>query len=101
MPELEVERISLLMDGSVSIVGLTCAVDDLQITYFVSRGDLFDPANWEVDLAGLAVAADLAGVDDLGRPAQVGHGPEHRVPRDAARPLRRLRDHDLRRLRRG
>ncbi|HSC90825.1 MAG TPA: DUF6603 domain-containing protein [Gaiellaceae bacterium] len=62
MPQQRVERISLLMDGSVSLFGLTCAVDDLQITYLVSRGDFFNPGNWEVDLAGLAVSADLAGL---------------------------------------
>lgn len=62
MPQQRVERISLLMDGSVSLFGLTCAVDDLQITYLVSRGDFFNPTNWEVDLAGLAVSADMAGL---------------------------------------
>ena len=50
------------MDGSVSMFGLTCAVDDLQITYIVGNGDFFDPASWAVDLAGLAVSADMAGV---------------------------------------
>lgn len=57
-----IERISLLMDGSVSMFGLTCAVDDLQITYFTADGDFFDAGNWKVDLAGLAVAANMAGV---------------------------------------
>jgi hypothetical protein len=66
MPQRRVERVSLLMDGSVSLFGLTCAVDDLQITYLVSRGDFFNPANWEVDLAGLAVSADLAGLSVSG-----------------------------------
>ena len=62
MPNGRVERIALLMDGSVSMFGLTCAVDDLQITYLVSNGDFFDPHNWAVDLAGLAVSANMAGV---------------------------------------
>ena len=62
MPNGRVERVSLLMDGSVSMFGLTCAVDDLQITYLVSNGDFFDPHNWAVDLAGLAVSANMAGV---------------------------------------
>jgi len=75
MPEQQVERVSLLMDGSVSIVGLTCAVDDLQITYFVSRGDFFNPANWEVDLAGLAVSADLAGATISGGLLKSGTAP--------------------------
>ncbi|UNK57357.1 hypothetical protein MNQ95_14675 [Pseudoxanthomonas daejeonensis] len=60
------ERISLLMDGSVSMFGLTCTVDDLQITYFAGNDDFFNPANWQVDLAGLAVSADMAGVSLAG-----------------------------------
>ena len=66
MPQGRVERISLLMDGSVSMFGLTCAVDDLQITYLVTNGDFFNPNNWAVDLAGLAVSADMAGVTIAG-----------------------------------
>jgi large repetitive protein len=62
MPNGRVERVSVLMDGSVSMFGLTCAVDDLQITYIVANGDFFDPGNWAIDLAGLAVSADMAGV---------------------------------------
>jgi large repetitive protein len=66
MPQGRVERISLLMDGSVSMFGLTCAVDDLQITYLVTNGDFFNPNNWAVDLAGLAVSANMAGVTIAG-----------------------------------
>src|SRR6185369_13006223 len=49
-------------DGSVSMFGLTCAVDDLSITYIASNNDFFSPASWAVDLAGLAVSANMAGV---------------------------------------
>ncbi|MGE0100786.1 MAG: DUF6603 domain-containing protein [Blastocatellales bacterium] len=66
MPNGRLERISLLMDGSISLFGLTCAVDDLQITYLVSNGDFFNADNWAVDLAGLAVSADMAGVTIAG-----------------------------------
>jgi len=66
MPSGRVERVSLLMDGSVSMFGLTCAVDDLQITYITANGDFFNPANWAVDLAGLAVSANMAGVTIAG-----------------------------------
>ncbi len=66
MPNGHLERVSLLMDGSVSMFGLTCAVDDLQITYFVSRGDVFNASNWSVDLAGLAISANMAGVTIAG-----------------------------------
>src|SRR6478735_9953382 len=46
--------------------GLTCAVDDLEITYIVSNGAFFDPKSWAVDLAGLAVSANMAGVSLVG-----------------------------------
>ncbi len=102
MPTQRIDSVSLFLDGSVSLFGLTCAVDDLQITYLVSKDDFFNPASWEIDLAGLAVSADMSGRHDRRRPAQVDVADgRHRVPRDAARPLRRLRHHDLRRLRRG
>ncbi|WP_367280534.1 DUF6603 domain-containing protein, partial [Ramlibacter sp.] len=66
MPQGRLERISLLLDGSVSMFGLTCAVDDLQITYVVGNNDFFNPASWAIDLAGLAVSADMAGVSIAG-----------------------------------
>jgi hypothetical protein len=66
MPSGRVERVSLLMDGSVSMFGLTCAVDDLQITYITTDGDFFNAANWSVDLAGLAVSANMAGITIAG-----------------------------------
>ncbi len=65
-PTGPLQSISLLMDGRVSVFGLTCAVDDLQITYFTTQGDIFNPASWAVDLGGLAVSADLAGVSIAG-----------------------------------
>jgi len=66
MPQGRLERISLLMDGSVSMFGLTCAVDDLQLTYIVGNNDFFNPASWAIDLAGLAVSANMAGVSIAG-----------------------------------
>lgn len=61
--EDDLERISLLLDGRVSIFGLTAAVDDLQLTYVVaSDASPFDPSRWNVDLAGLAISADMGGV---------------------------------------
>ncbi len=62
MPQQRVDSISLFLDGSVSMFGLTCAVDDLQITYLVSKNDFFNPASWDIDLAGLAVSADMSGI---------------------------------------
>src|SRR5690606_32137438 len=50
--EDDLERISLLLDGRVSVFGLTAAVDDLQLTYVVaSDASPFDPSRWSVDLA--------------------------------------------------
>ncbi|MEJ8848347.1 DUF6603 domain-containing protein [Variovorax rhizosphaerae] len=66
MPNGKLERVSLLMDGSVSMFGLTCTVDDLQITYITANGDFFNPNNWAIDLAGLAVSANMAGVSIAG-----------------------------------
>ena len=66
MPAGRIERVSVLMDGSVSMFGLTCAVDDLQITYFTGDGDFFNAQNWKVDLAGLAVSANMGGVTIAG-----------------------------------
>ncbi len=77
MPAGKLERVSLLMDGSVSLFGLTAAVDDLQITYFTADGNFFDAHNWKVDLAGLAVSANMAGVSLAGGLLkQVSHTPQ-------------------------
>ncbi|MFL5937814.1 MAG: DUF6603 domain-containing protein [Gaiellaceae bacterium] len=75
MPQHKVDRVSLLFDGSVSLFGLTCAVDDLEITYIASRGDFFNPDNWDVDLAGLAVSADMAGLKIAGGLLKSGTAP--------------------------
>ncbi|MFT3666668.1 DUF6603 domain-containing protein [Piscinibacter sp.] len=74
-PQGRLERISLLMDGSVAMFGLSCAVDDLQITYTVGNDDFFNPASWTVDLAGLAVSADMAGVSIAGGLLKQGTAP--------------------------
>ncbi len=101
MPNQRVESISLLMDGSVSMFGLTCAVDDLQITYFTADGDFFNPANWSVDLAGLAVSADMAGLVISGGLLKQESAAGIEYLGMLLGPLRRVRHHHLRRLRRG
>jgi hypothetical protein len=95
MPNGRVERISLLMDGSVSMFGLTCAVDDLQITYIVSNGDFFDPHNWAVDLAGLAVGLWQASRSPAGSKQSGPQGIEYLGMLLA---LRGLRAHSIRRV---
>ena len=55
--------VGVLVDGRVSLFGLTAAVDDLSLTYTVDgTGSPLDPARWKVDVAGFAVAADLDGL---------------------------------------
>lgn len=59
----QLQRISLLLDGRVSLFGLTAAVDDLQLFYAVpGGGSIVDPRHWGVDLAGFAFGAEIAGV---------------------------------------
>ena len=62
----QVGSVGLLIDGKVSLLGLTAAVDDLSLTYLVPVGSPLDPHSWAVDLAGLAVTADLSGLSLAG-----------------------------------
>ncbi|GGH43673.1 hypothetical protein GVY41_01285 [Frigidibacter albus] len=70
------QSISLLFDGGVSIAGLSAAVDDLELRYNLDQGGIFDPASWSVDLAGLAVSADLSGVTLAGGLRKFGENPD-------------------------
>ena len=56
----QVTRFSLLFDGSVSLFGMTAAVDQLSLTW--TGGDVFDPTRWQADLRGLAVSANFSGL---------------------------------------
>jgi hypothetical protein len=59
----QIERIGILLDGRVSIFGLTAAVDDLQIACILTTpGAPWTPSAWSVDLAGLAIDADMGGL---------------------------------------
>ncbi|MHB1170243.1 MAG: DUF6603 domain-containing protein, partial [Longimicrobiales bacterium] len=59
----DLESIAVLLDGRISLFGLTAAVDDLQLRFNVaSDASPFDPSRWYVDLAGLAITADMGGV---------------------------------------
>jgi hypothetical protein len=66
MPSGQLGSVGLLLDGKVSLLGLTAAVDDLSITYLVPVGSPLDPHAWAVDLAGLAVTADFGGLSLAG-----------------------------------
>ena len=71
----QLQRISLLLDGRVSLFGITAAVDDLQISFVIaSDASLFDPSRWAIDLGGLAIDADIAGVTLAGGLRKFGDG---------------------------
>ena len=52
----------MLLDGQVSILGLTAAVDGLQVSFVLGAGSVFSGTSWHVDLAGLAISSDIAGL---------------------------------------
>src|SRR4029079_1646456 len=60
----KVTRISLLYSGSVSLFGLSAAVDQLSLNW--NGGDVLAITSWSADLMGLAVSADMAGVSLAG-----------------------------------
>ena len=71
----DLQSISLLFDGSVSIAGLQAAVDDLELRHRLDRGGIFEPKSWSVDLAGLAISADMSGVSLAGGLRKFGDPP--------------------------
>lgn len=71
----QLDRISLLLDGRVSLLGLTASVDDLQLTFTVaSNASVFDPSRWWVDLAGLAISSEIGGITLEGGLRKFGDG---------------------------
>jgi hypothetical protein len=60
----------VLVDGRVSLLGLTVSVEGLSLgaNWPQSSADppLYDPRAWDVDLLGLGVAADMSGVEISG-----------------------------------
>jgi hypothetical protein len=65
MSQSALASVGLLIDGQVSLLGLTASVDDLSLTYLVSTDPARSPLSpqaWAVDLAGLAVTADVGGI---------------------------------------
>lgn len=60
--EQHLKSLGLLIDGKVSLLGLSASVDDLSLTYVVGSGSPLSSDAWVVDLAGLAISADLAGM---------------------------------------
>ncbi len=51
---------AILLDGGVSLAGLSVGVDDLSLT--IPFGDIDDLSKWELGLRGLAVAYDGGGI---------------------------------------
>ena len=62
LTEGQIRQLGVLLDGQVSILGLTAAVDGLQVSFVLGAGSAFSAASWQVDLAGLAISADIAGL---------------------------------------
>jgi hypothetical protein len=56
------KTIGVLIDGKVSLFGLSAAVDDLSFTYDVTAGSPFDASAWKIDVAGFAVTAEMSGL---------------------------------------
>ena len=94
------QKISILLDGRVSISGLTAAVDDLTVTFVVaSDASLFDPSRLGAR-SGRPRRQRRHGRRRAGRrAAQVRQRRERRICRHAAGAVRRLRPVGLRRLR--
>ena len=98
--EDQLERISILLDGRVSLFGLTAAVDDLSLTYVVaSDASLFDPSAVGRRSGRPRRRCRPGRRHARRRTAQVRLRRQRRVRRHAARALRRLRALRLRRLR--
>ena len=55
------ESISVTLDGSVSLFGISASVDKLRFTYHVAK-NFFDAHSWEVDLDGLAISSSIGGL---------------------------------------
>ena len=73
--EHQLRDVSLLLDARVSLFGLSAAVDDLELTFVVaSDASIFDPSRWSVDLAGLAIGADIGGISLTGGLRKFGEG---------------------------
>ncbi|MGZ6671177.1 MAG: DUF6603 domain-containing protein [Solirubrobacteraceae bacterium] len=63
MEQEQIGSFGLLIDGSVSLLGLSASVDDLSLTYLVGSGlSPLEPGAWRADLAGFAVTSDMAGL---------------------------------------
>ena len=62
LAEGQIRQMGILLDGQVSILGLTAAVDGLQVSFVLGAGSAFAGTSWQVDLAGLAISADTAGL---------------------------------------
>ena len=75
-----VVRLRLLVDGGVSLAGLTVQVDDLELR--LPWPEPWDVSHWELDLAGLAVgyessSVSLAGALIRNPPERVGDPPSY------------------------
>lgn len=61
----QLDWVSVSLDGSVSLFGITASVDKLRLTYHVNQ-PFFSASSWAVDLDGFAIASDIGGLTLVG-----------------------------------
>jgi|GEM_PF-2497796 len=65
--ENRLRKVGLAIDGRAALAGFRAAFDDLSVGYRLEPGkSIFDPGSWGVDLGGLALSGDVAGVSVSG-----------------------------------
>ena len=64
-PQRTLDWISVSLDGSVSLFGISASVDKLRLTYHVNK-PFFNPTSWEVDLDGFALSSSIGGLTLVG-----------------------------------
>jgi len=73
--ENRLKELGLAIDGRVALVGFQAAFDDLSVDCRLEPGkSVFDPGSWKIDLGGLALSGDVAGISVSGGLRKVGEG---------------------------
>jgi len=73
--ENRLKELGLAIDGRVALVGFQAAFDDLSVDCRLEPGkSVFDPGSWKIDLGGLALSGNVAGVSVSGGLRKVGEG---------------------------
>ena len=61
----KLQTISVSLDGTVSLFGISASVDKLRLTYAVNS-DFFKASSWSVDLDGFAISSSIGGLTLVG-----------------------------------